>query len=111
MRIGVVFWVNLCGGISCEGVEEIKWNMAPSCQSMVPVGMNDGTMFPVMSAFALPSSLLPPNLIPADPVRVENMAAELRDLEFVPVNLADNIAEAIIVGIQSALAMGGRRRL
>lgn len=82
--------------------------MAPSCQGMVPVGMNDGTLFPVMTAFALPNSLLP---VAADPVRVENMAAELRDLEFVPVNLADNIAEAIIVGIQSALAIGGRRRL
>lgn len=85
--------------------------MAPSCHGMVPVGMNDGTLFPVMSAFALPNSLIPPGLVPADPVRVENMAAELRDLEFVPVNLADNIAEAIIVGIQSALAIGGRRRL
>lgn len=85
--------------------------MAPSCHGMVPVGMNDGSAFPAMSAFALPRSLLPPGLAPADPVRVENMAAELRDLEFVPVNLADNIAEAIIVGIQSALAIGGRRRL
>nr|PNR28466.1 hypothetical protein PHYPA_029058 [Physcomitrium patens] len=85
--------------------------MPPACHSMVPVGMNDGTLFPVMSAFALPTSLLPPALTAADPVRVESMAAELRDLEFIPANLADNIAEAIIVGIQSALAMGGRRRL
>lgn len=84
--------------------------MAPSCEGMVPAGMEDGSFFPVMNTYALPNTLVPPLMANADPVRVQNMVAELLNLEFVPVNLANNIAEAIVIGIQSALAIGGRRR-
>ena len=84
--------------------------MPPSCVTMVPPGMDNGSLFPVMDLYALPSTLAPPVMAQADPERVQNMAAQLRHFEFVPINLADNIAEALIVGIQSALAIAGGRR-
>lgn len=101
------------GGFVGEFIAETSRSaseMPPSCVTMVPPGMDNGSLFPVMDFYALPTTLAPPVMAQADPERVQNMAAELRHFEFVPINLADNIAEALIVGIQSALAIAGGRR-
>nr|ADE75938.1 unknown [Picea sitchensis] len=81
--------------------------MPPSWQEAVPYGLNDGFEFPAMAAFQLPRELIPP-LTPAaapDPARVENMVQEIMPLGVVPLNLVNNVAEAIVFGIQSALAL------
>lgn len=81
--------------------------MPPSWQDAVPFGLNDGSEFPAMTAFQLPRELIPP-LTPAaapDPARVQNMLQEIMPLGVVPLNLVNNVAEAIVFGIQSALAL------
>ncbi|KAG6549414.1 hypothetical protein Mapa_009133 [Marchantia paleacea] len=81
--------------------------MPPSWQGMVPPGMDDGSEFPAMSAYALPASLVPPVLVPsADPEAVDNMVHEIMELGIVPVNLANDLAQALVFGIQSTLAFG-----
>eukprot|EP01018_Ginkgo_biloba_P001851 Gb_29575 [translate_table: standard] len=84
--------------------------MAPSWQEPVPLDLNDGSEFPAMTAFQLPRELMPPLTAAAvDPARVQNMVQELLPLGIVPFNLANNVAEAIVFGIQSALALQRRR--
>lgn len=69
--------------------------------------MNDGSEFPAMAMFQLSRELIAP-LTPAaapDPARVQNMLQEIMPLGVVPLNLVNNVAEAIVFGIQSALAL------
>ncbi|GLJ29933.1 hypothetical protein SUGI_0591750 [Cryptomeria japonica] len=80
--------------------------MAPSWREPVPFGMNDGFEFPAMTAFQLPTELTPAlNPATADPARVQNVIQEIMPLGVVPLNLANNVAEALVFGIQSALAL------
>ena len=88
--------------------------MAPSWPSLVPAHLHDGSSFPAMNAFALPSLPSSPSssssVVIVEPARVESLVQELLPLGVVPLNLADNLAGALIFGIQSVFNLQGQQR-
>ncbi|KAH9300584.1 hypothetical protein KI387_012167, partial [Taxus chinensis] len=88
------------------GVNAVGSYMAPSWHEPFPFGMNDGSEFPAMAALQLPTELTPAlDPAAADPARVQNVLQQILPLGVVPLNLANDVARALVFGIQSALAL------
>ncbi|KAH7414787.1 hypothetical protein KP509_14G011500 [Ceratopteris richardii] len=84
--------------------------MAPSWPGPVPPHLNDGSPYPAMTAYALPSELSPGAVPSAMEQRVESMLNELLPLNVLPLNLAPGVAQALIIGIQSVFNVQDRTR-